>query len=582
MRIHVLFVLITVLLVGSCSKREADYVAPKSATFNAFQKTIDSTAGIHKEIFSEVAKSQLIADPALLGSKSISGRRLFKTMNGHVAGLYDLSIKGKVSSIYKVLIADESILGKKLFFLKKTDSLEYIGRGKQETVFDLLDRQGNKVGHFRFSELFKGKGTHAHLKTESSHAEKDLTNNFSMFFLEPSEPDFALCGLCGGMLFPEDDGVYYYCECPYCGVELIYPPSLTGNCFTWGGVEVGDPGGSGGSGGGGTGTHPPVPSVTVALIKQYLYLADYQITYLNQNQSAAQDILQGLIDNNGSPEAIKASRITLEILQVNNITGPYDMLHLTRLLPYNPQLRYSELATHNPLFWAYFKVNCAIIKLEHPEYSNIRVYWEATKEYIHSGLDIIGLIPVVGEVADLFNGFIYTVEGDGVNASLSFASMVPVAGWGATAAKYAKKSINALDGTTRTLRWVKQTNGIINFGERGLLRKVLGLSSGDARVAHHLIPWEKGNHPLIQKMAQGQDAFHLNERYNGLALSSIQHSGSHNAYSAQIQQALDIIQSRNLSDDMAFRQLKDFIDHVSSMITSHPNTPINNLILTMP
>lgn len=56
----------------------------------------------------------------------------------------------------------------------------------------------------------------------------------------------------------------------------------------------------------------------------------------------------------------------------------------------------------------------------------------------HGILDGIGLIPVVGEVADLANAGWYAAEGDYVNAGLSAASAIPVAGYAATAAKAGK------------------------------------------------------------------------------------------------------------------------------------------------
>ena len=54
-------------------------------------------------------------------------------------------------------------------------------------------------------------------------------------------------------------------------------------------------------------------------------------------------------------------------------------------------------------------------------------------------LDVAGLIPVYGEIADGLNGVIYYARGDKLNASLSFAAMVPVVGSGSTAAKYSNK-----------------------------------------------------------------------------------------------------------------------------------------------
>jgi RHS repeat-associated protein len=43
-------------------------------------------------------------------------------------------------------------------------------------------------------------------------------------------------------------------------------------------------------------------------------------------------------------------------------------------------------------------------------------------------LPIIGLVPIVGEPADMLDGYFYLREGDPLNAGLSFSSVVPVAG----------------------------------------------------------------------------------------------------------------------------------------------------------
>lgn len=65
-------------------------------------------------------------------------------------------------------------------------------------------------------------------------------------------------------------------------------------------------------------------------------------------------------------------------------------------------------------------------------------------ELIHTGLDIIGLIPVAGELADGANALIYLAEGDTVNAAISAAAMVPGAGMAATGAKIGKKAAGAV------------------------------------------------------------------------------------------------------------------------------------------
>ncbi len=57
----------------------------------------------------------------------------------------------------------------------------------------------------------------------------------------------------------------------------------------------------------------------------------------------------------------------------------------------------------------------------------------------HTALDALGLIPGLGEIADGANCLWYGAEGDAVNAGLSCAAMVPLAGTAATAAKWGIK-----------------------------------------------------------------------------------------------------------------------------------------------
>jgi hypothetical protein len=70
-------------------------------------------------------------------------------------------------------------------------------------------------------------------------------------------------------------------------------------------------------------------------------------------------------------------------------------------------------------------------------------WWSKWGDVVHTALDVVGMIPVVGEVADGANALIYLAEGDGVNAALSAASMLPVGGQAATAAKWGKKGVEA-------------------------------------------------------------------------------------------------------------------------------------------
>jgi subtilisin family serine protease/peptidoglycan hydrolase-like protein with peptidoglycan-binding domain len=61
-------------------------------------------------------------------------------------------------------------------------------------------------------------------------------------------------------------------------------------------------------------------------------------------------------------------------------------------------------------------------------------------DIIQFGLDILGLVPVVGEAADGINACIYLVRGDKLNASLSASSMLPITGCVSTGGKLVNKT----------------------------------------------------------------------------------------------------------------------------------------------
>ena len=62
----------------------------------------------------------------------------------------------------------------------------------------------------------------------------------------------------------------------------------------------------------------------------------------------------------------------------------------------------------------------------------------------HLALDVAGLIPGIGEPADLLNAAWYAKEGDYTNAALSAASAIPFAGYAATATKFGLKATDAV------------------------------------------------------------------------------------------------------------------------------------------
>ena len=53
---------------------------------------------------------------------------------------------------------------------------------------------------------------------------------------------------------------------------------------------------------------------------------------------------------------------------------------------------------------------------------------KSTVDWLQDGLDIVGFVPGIGDIADGINGIISLFRGDYVTAGLSFVSMIPLAG----------------------------------------------------------------------------------------------------------------------------------------------------------
>jgi hypothetical protein len=67
-------------------------------------------------------------------------------------------------------------------------------------------------------------------------------------------------------------------------------------------------------------------------------------------------------------------------------------------------------------------------------------WWKSWgSDVTHGVLDVVGLIPIIGEPANLIGAGIYVAEGRYVEAAMDVAAAVPGFGWGATGAKNATK-----------------------------------------------------------------------------------------------------------------------------------------------
>ena len=348
-------------------------------------------------------------------------------------------------------------------------------------------------------------------------------------------------------------------------------------------TDYGVPGGGGGTPGNGgpnapvTVMEPPLGpegalDVGSALSSFLPDLTSEQTGWINAvgNQSEVLDLLMLLQENSFSEEAETATLLTLTSLMNATLSGPYDTEHYTVINSYTqPDLTDPYTAA---VWAAHFSMQCAVLKLQHPEWSDLRVFWEASKEMVHLALDIGGLVPVVGEVCDLVNGVLYTLEGDGVNASLSFAATIPIAGWFATGAKLAYKG---------SWKFVVKANGLIDFGVRNSkkFREALGLIPGDGKHAHHIIPWDFKTSDIVQKASKSKDAFHINEALNGIPLPSSNHLTGHHLYNTKIESIFTYLGETypNMDSSAAYNHINALADQIKDLIIANPNMNLGQI-----
>ena len=118
--------------------------------------------------------------------------------------------------------------------------------------------------------------------------------------------------------------------------------------------------------------------------------------------------------------------------------------------------------------------------------------WGKWADSFQTALDIAGLVPGLGEIADCVNGCISLARGNYGDAALSFAAMVPFAGTAATVGKIAKKIKKVVDKAQDNRgvydliiknaddvekAYVGQSENIFkrmkqHFGKRGKLKKI--------------------------------------------------------------------------------------------------------------
>ena len=138
--------------------------------------------------------------------------------------------------------------------------------------------------------------------------------------------------------------------------------------------------------------------------------------------------------------------------------------------------------------------------------------------------------------------------------------------------------VTTTSGVTK-LVW-KVTNGVIEFGNSGQLRKVLNITSS-ALQAHHLIPWASRTKTVVQRAAKCSNAFHMNEALNGIAVATWRNQPNHTAYNILIDTKLTsyILDNPNATPQQCYDFLTNLIDNIRTWVINNPNSHLNDLVL---
>ncbi|OBX19681.1 HNH/ENDO VII superfamily nuclease [Gelidibacter algens] len=151
--------------------------------------------------------------------------------------------------------------------------------------------------------------------------------------------------------------------------------------------------------------------------------------------------------------------------------------------------------------------------------------------------------------------------------------------------KYRKIVKVTVNGVTKNIPLpINIVNGIVEFGSDGYnrsqLRKILNITDS-AIQAHHIIPLNFRNSPLVQKAAKSDNVFHISDKLNGIPLPSTNHLTGHNTiggYSDTVSQVLtDINQFVGNDYNKANDELVNFISYLDNLIRNNSDKNLGQI-----
>ncbi|WP_144602200.1 AHH domain-containing protein [Algoriphagus algorifonticola] len=331
------------------------------------------------------------------------------------------------------------------------------------------------------------------------------------------------------------------------------------------------------------GTPSFTPTKTSTAINRDLggILTDFHLQYLSNNPTFANEFRSALLAD--ATVDVDAALFTLAAEMNGALTGDFSSQFGFAIedLMIESSADFSDPGILR-IFQQYFDAKYAILRQNYPSWSKEKLFYETSKEAIHLALDAIGLIEGLGTPADLLNAGLYYLEGDRVNGNLSLVAATPVIGFFSTTVKGALRLKGVISGTSIriTQTWVKDGN-LIKFGGTRL-RIAMGITDPN-KHAHHILPKELVDHPVVQKAARADgDPFHINELANGIEIAADRNT-THPAYNDQVLAILDrYLNGRGYADktpEEVYNFLKGEMTRIRGIINANHTVKMHDLII---
>ena len=149
------------------------------------------------------------------------------------------------------------------------------------------------------------------------------------------------------------------------------------------------------------------------------------------------------------------------------------------------------------------------------------------EKWYHTVLDFVGMIPVIGEAADLINAGIYAWEGDWKNVALSASSAIPIAGNAVAGAKLTNKARKvAQEGTQQV---TKHADEAVKATGSTLRKKTDDIDTGlnDRLIPPHELLTRKVTVPKNGRGVKKSDRKWAKEKFEGEGPVDVAHVTPH-------------------------------------------------------